>query len=486
MGYRTCVFGLLMVGVCATRLWAQGYAEPARLSPPADARPLNEAQTQPAADTGFTGNWRTPKLDPNRYPIIPTSGTAPTAAAPTAPATAPATLAPTTSAPPTMTPLAPMTGAPAVPGIGTPLPGTTTAPIVSRAPTPPKRPIAKVTNTGALPNDRGQVWREYDISPYTARVNSQKAEQAIIDWILRETGPETWHLEPAGVLTASKSTLKVYHTPQMHELISEIVDRFVYDGNATQTFGLRAVTVGSPTWRTAAVRALRPIPSQTPGSQAWLLSREDAAILLAELQKRNDFREHSAPQVQVTNGQLVNVSLLRPRNYVRNVVSKPNAWPGYETETAQLQEGARFEMQPLVALDSLTVEAIIKVQLDQVERMIPVPIDVPTPAAPRQKQNIEVPQLISCRLHEKFRWPTDQVLLISLGMVATPTQSDANPLRDVLNLPANARADALVFIDPRGKALAAVAGAPGVLPLTLPATSARPETARPGFGRGPR
>src|SRR5437763_17202251 len=34
----------------------------------------------------------------------------------------------------------------------------------------PRTPIAKVTNgSGTLPNDHGQIWREYDITPYTLR-----------------------------------------------------------------------------------------------------------------------------------------------------------------------------------------------------------------------------------------------------------------------------------------------------------------------------
>src|SRR4029434_5792179 len=46
---------------------------------------------------------------------------------------------------------------------------------------------------GILPNEHGQVWREYDLSPYTLRVRDvAKPEQAIVDWILRETGTEVW------------------------------------------------------------------------------------------------------------------------------------------------------------------------------------------------------------------------------------------------------------------------------------------------------
>ena len=71
-----------------------------------------------------------------------------------------------------------------------------------------------------LPNEHGQVWREYDISPYTLRVRDvAKPEQAIIDWVLRETGTEVWFAEPLGILNASSTTLRVYHTPEMQERV---------------------------------------------------------------------------------------------------------------------------------------------------------------------------------------------------------------------------------------------------------------------------
>src|SRR5689334_23066391 len=70
------------------------------------------------------------------------------------------------------------------------------------APSGPRTPIAKVSSgAGTLPNDAGQVWREYDITPYTLRVTTTtRPEQAIVDWILRETGYEAWHSDPVGLL----------------------------------------------------------------------------------------------------------------------------------------------------------------------------------------------------------------------------------------------------------------------------------------------
>ncbi len=112
----------------------------------------------------------------------------------------------------------------------------------------PRQPIARVTpGPNTLPNDAGQEWRDYDISPYTARVTStNRPEQAIRDWILRETGYEAWHGDVVAVLRADHRTLSVYHTPEMHAVVSEMVDRFVNTEAESQAFGMRVITIGRP------------------------------------------------------------------------------------------------------------------------------------------------------------------------------------------------------------------------------------------------
>ncbi len=106
--------------------------------------------------------------------------------------------------------------------------GAAVNPFLAQTPLLARRPLHVTAGNGQLPSDQGQVWREYDISPYTARVTTTKRpEQAIIDWILRETGYEVWHSEPFGILSATPRTLRVYHTPQMQAVVADIVDRFV-------------------------------------------------------------------------------------------------------------------------------------------------------------------------------------------------------------------------------------------------------------------
>lgn len=375
-------------------------------------------------------------------------------------------------------------------------PPAATAPAVDGAAAPAERglteidsnraPLAKVSSgTGMLPNDAGQVYREYDISHYSLRVASTAApEQAIVDWILRETGYETWHTGPAvSLLHADSRTLRVYHTGEIQGVVGEIVDRFVNPETETHAFGLKIVSVDSPNWRSRATAVLRPLPVQSQGVQAWLLAREDAALLLADLNRRSDFREHSSPHLMVNNGQATVVSATRPRRYTRGVVPSAAAWPAYEPETAQIDEGFTLEFCPLLSLDALSVDAVIKCQIDQVERMVSVNLDTPSGAAQRQQTRIEVPQLAQCRLHERFRWPTDSVLLIGMGMVATPSPSEGGLFG--LSLPKSLpilsspeRADLLVFIESKGKT--------GVPPsVDTPGGSAGTAT-RPGGGFGSR
>jgi hypothetical protein len=326
------------------------------------------------------------------------------------------------------------------------------------------KPAARITQvnkgSGTLPNDHGQVWREYDISPYTSRVNTtEKPEQAIVDWILRETGTEVWFSEPLGLLNASKTSLRVYHTPEMHRLILDVVDRFVSSQAESQAITLRLVTIGSPNWRATALPLLQPIGVKSAGVDAWLLSKENAAVLLAQLRKRTDYREHNSPSVLVQNGQSHTVTRTTPRNFVRSVRLRPDVWPGHELDMGQLQEGYSLQISPLMALDGTAIDAVIKCQIDQIEKLVSVAIDVPSVGGGTQRVQIQVPQVVSWRLHERFRWPAEQVLLLSCGVVAAPTPERTGPLGMPLPpIPAlplggsGGRADAILFVESKGKA----------------------------------
>jgi len=353
----------------------------------------------------------------------------------------------------------------------TPIPG---APAPMMDPAITRARVSK--GSGALPNDQGQVWREYDIRPYTMRVNiTARPEQAIVDWILRETGYEAWHSDPVGLLSANHDVLRVYHTPEMQAVVADIVDRFVNSAASAYAFTVRVATVRNPNWRAKALPMMTPLPVQSPGVQGWLLAKENARLLLADLSRRTDYREYNSTQQLVNNGHSILLSTMRPRSYIRGATATQAAWPGYQPEMGTIEEGFSLEFSPLISLDLASADAVVKLRLNQIEKMLPVKLDLPTTVAPNQRVQIDVPQMTMSNLHERFRWPTDRVLLLSMGVVATPGPTKDNPISDAVTdampmLKSPPRADALLFVESAG-IVAPSAEAPTARAATLPQQS---------------
>ena len=319
--------------------------------------------------------------------------------------------------------------------------------------------ITRVTSRlDKLPNSAGQVWREYDISPYTSKVsNNEKPQQAILDWVLRETGTEMWFNEPLGILNANKNHLYVYHTPEIQNVVKQIVDRFVRTRAQLQRIDVNLVTVTNPNWRAQSYTMLQPIDVRSPGIEAWMVSKENAAILQGQLSRRADAKQHSGGTLTNHDGQTFVLEKTRPVQFVRNLRWVPNQIPNYQPLMTNINEGYTLAISCLSALDNNTIEATIKCDVDQVEKLNTVKVNLPGAAGKLEQMNLQVPQLVSWRLHERFRWPNDQVLLLSCGIVANPEpdSSGGGGLRFPGFNPKSKRADALLFIEYRGPATGA-------------------------------
>jgi hypothetical protein len=369
---------------------------------------------------------------------------------------------------------------------------TTTSPAPPLTTTDSRSNLKVTKGQGVLPNDYGQVWREYDISPYTLKVRDvTKPEQAVIDWVLRETGTEVWFAEPLGILSANSTTLKVYHTPEMHDRVRAIVERFVSGDTEAHALGVRLITVGSPNWRVRALSLLKPVDVKSPGVEAWLLSRENSAALFEQLKTRADFREHSAPRVDIANGQSQTIARKDSKPYTRGVQLRKD-FPFYDIVPGKIEEGYSLQVSPLMSLDGQSMEAAISCSVDQVEKLVPLAIDVPV-GGQSQRIQIQVPQMVSWRLTERFRWPTNEVLLLSCGVVATPAQGSSS-MFSAFTTPfgiGGNRADALLMIEHRpppvtGAPPSATASVPTktVPPIAIPAASLNTPAASLGTPTG--
>lgn len=313
----------------------------------------------------------------------------------------------------------------------------------------------QLTGGGKLPQQNGQEHRVYDLRPYTGYLSKyDHPEQAVVDWILRETGTDLWFTAPFGFMNADRDKLAVYHTPEVQQMVGQIVNRFIAGDKDPQMLSLRVMTVGNPNWRSRAHLLMQHVNVDSPGVQAWLLSRENAAIVMSQLRARTDTREVQALDLITHNGQTEKLASTRGRNYVRNVKPAMTGWPPYEPETGEIQEGYRLAISPLVSVDGNSIDCVIKAEIDQVDKLKHVNLDLPLPNAQIHRARIDVPQVVSWRLHERFRWPSDMVLLLSCGVVASPERPQAAvPLLNLEMITGTTagRADALMFIEFRGK-----------------------------------
>ena len=146
---------------------------------------------------------------------------------------------------------------------------------------------------------------------------------------------------------------------------------------------------------------------------------------------------------------------IRGRNYVRSFRPSQSGWPPYEPETGELQEGYKLAVSPLLSTDSRVIDCVIQADIDQVDKLNPVELSLPVQGGQVYRGRIEVPQLVSWRLKERFRWPSDMVLLLSCGVIAHPeSQGLSIPLLNLDALTGNTsgRADALLFVQFKGRA----------------------------------
>lgn len=320
----------------------------------------------------------------------------------------------------------------------------------------PTSPPGRAANDRMLPQTAGQELRKYDLRSYTGYLTKHDhPEQAIVDWVLRETGTDVWFTSPFGYLNADRDELSVYHTPEMHRVVGSVVQRFTAGEKDPQVLSLKVMTVANPNWRSRAHMLMQHVNVDSAGVQAWLLSKENAALVMNMLRQRTDARQVQALDLITHNGQTEKIASTRGRNYVRNVKPAPTGWPPYEPETGEIQEGYKLELSPLLGVDGRAIDCVIKAEIDQVDKLKPCQLELPLPNNQVHRTKIDVPQMVSWRLHERFRWPSDMVLLLSCGVVASPDRPQAAlPLLnlEMITGATAGRADALLFIEYRGRA----------------------------------
>ena len=296
-----------------------------------------------------------------------------------------------------------------------------------------------------LSSTAGQVWKTYDVEPFL-QVAGAGSEEHIVHWILQQTGYEQWHGKHAASLSADKTKLSCYHTPDMQEKVATIVKRFTADSALPHRFQIRVIGIGSVRWRQQASETMTAMPTATAGVQAWVVPRENSAELLNRLLSRSDVEELPVGPVFAANGVPATLSGVRERTYVQDITINPALPNGWQPLSATCREGLSVDVQPLVSLNGELVDAVLRCRIDQIERMASVSVAVPVGDRPDVK--LEVPQISAVRIGERFRWPVSRTLVIGLGLVPWPVPGQ-NKAASAGLFTEIKRSDAIVVIEPR-------------------------------------
>jgi hypothetical protein len=334
-----------------------------------------------------------------------------------------------------------------------------------------------------IPQNHGQIWREYDITPFTQGrklpTGGTPPEQTLIDWIMRKTGTNVWHTAPFGILTADSEKLYVYHTREVQLIVADVVDRFVCPQLWSDACTLRIVSTARPDWLSKGHPHLLPIKIATPGVQGWVVDKTIAQSLLTELGRRGDFKELIPPQPLIAHGIQHNVVVKKERQYLRDVQPNPSVLNGFAEDRVPMAEGIGLTMTSLAVLDGQNMDVNVKLDVVQIERMLTTPIDITTAANSRQRFLLESPQMAYFNLDEIVRFPKSMVLLLDLGTVPLPNTADDNS-RNVLSEIARGvnparRGNVLVFIEgTSGSAAPAVSSPPNNAPTRMARTLESP------------
>jgi hypothetical protein len=301
------------------------------------------------------------------------------------------------------------------------------------------------------------VWRNYNLAAYTTRLNGvAHPEQAVVEWVLKQTGPETWHGEDPAVLSASRGRLRVFHRSDVQDDVAEIVDRFTRPVQPHVSMRVQFITTSDLNWRNGLVHLMKPAAVGPDGQHVWLIAPEDLSLI------RNRLKLDRQPgpvnqRLLANNGQPTTIETSQTVNYISGLDLNNGSYLAYQPIIARLIEGIKATLTPLWTADGSAIDLDVKVTTRQVKKLHYAQNAAPLRSG-SQETVVQVPEVSATSLEQTLNWPVSQVLLISAGV--QPTKG--NPGRGPLNF-SSGTAEILIFaeLDPPVSARAAARrGAP--------------------------
>ena len=270
--------------------------------------------------------------------------------------------------------------------------------------------VADTELPSGLPREPGFQFKKYDISRYT-RVASNQAnpQKALIDWIFLRTGITEWHGDRAAILSANRSQLLAYNSPEILKQVSEIVERFTNAVEDTLSVQFQFVAAVDTRWRYTVYSRLTHVGGGAQGQQIWTMRTDDAALVLSTMQLQQGFRKLAKDRVEMINGQTLTVRTSEERSFAGGILRDT-------VRPEKIDEGIVLKLSPLLNFDGNAVDAKIDLTVNTVRSFHRTKVIAPRDLGPNEAA-IDVPEASQTRLEQTVKnWPLGQTLVISSGI----------------------------------------------------------------------
>jgi hypothetical protein len=266
-------------------------------------------------------------------------------------------------------------------------------------------------------NEPGFQWKTYDITRY-CRVDSKQTnpQKALVDWIFKRTGTTAWHGEKVAVLSASRTQLRVYNSPEIIKQVTDIAERFINAKDDILSLHVQFIAAVDTRWRYSVFSRLTPVGSGPQGQQIWTMNLADAALVLSSMQMQQGFRKLADDRYEMLNGQTLKFKRFDKRSFAGGMQRESAAGAGFQARPEILEEGITLKISPLLNYDGDAIDAMIDLTVNTVRSFHRTKVIAPREVGPSEMA-IDVPEATETHLDQTVRnWRLGQTLLISAGV----------------------------------------------------------------------
>jgi hypothetical protein len=265
--------------------------------------------------------------------------------------------------------------------------------------------------------EAGFQWRRYPIARYTKIASSQSNPQkALIDWIFKRTGIAEWHGEKIAVLSANRTELRAYNSPEVLKQVDEVVERFTNAVDDVLSIHVQFVAAVDTRWRYSVFSRLTYVGSGAQGQQIWTMRLEDAALVLSQMQVQQGFRKLADQRVEMINGQTLTIKTSEPRTFASGVQRDGAAGAGFQPKADKLEESIVLKLSPLLNFDGDALDAMIDLAVNTVRSFHRTRVITGREMGPPEMA-VDVPEVSQTRLDQTVKnWRLGQTLVISAGI----------------------------------------------------------------------